>query len=160
MSRRAALRRWWGALVLRERRMLLAAAAALSAAVLWSVFLAPALKTLQVAPALFEKADAQLQSMQMLAAQAKVLQGRSPLGRAETLRALESSVQQRLGANAQLNVAGDRITVTFKEIAPDVLAQWLSQARLTARAVVVQASLGRSAEAWGGSVVFNLPLPQ
>ena len=51
MSQRAALRRWWGALALRERRMLLAAAAALSAAVLWSVFLAPALKTLQVAPA-------------------------------------------------------------------------------------------------------------
>jgi general secretion pathway protein M len=42
-------------------------------------------------------------------------------------------------------------------VAPDALAQWLTQARLNARAVPAEAKLaGNGAGSWDGIVVLNL----
>ena len=100
--------------------------------------------------------DAQLESMRRLAAQAKSLQSRPAVTREAALRTLEASLQQRLGASAQLNVVGERVTVTFKGAAPEALAQWLSQVRLNARALATQARLTRNAGGWDGSLVLDL----
>lgn len=132
-------------------------AALLSIALVWIFGVAPALKIVRAAPAQLEALDAQLQSITKLAAQAKGLQGRPSLARNDALRALESSLQQRFGANAQLNVSGQRATVTLKGAAPDVLVQWLNQARVGARAIAVQANLTRGTSGWDGSIVFDLP---
>ena len=151
------LRQYWDGLALRERRMLMAAAAAVFAGLLWALAIAPALKTSMSAPAQLTALDAQLQSMRKLAAQAKGLQSRPAMKRDDALRALESSLQQRLGASAQLTVTGERVTVVMKGAAPDDLAQWLSQARVTSRVVATQARLTRGPNGWDGTLVLDLP---
>lgn len=159
MNRLQVLRQTWDRLASRERRMVALAVAALLAALVWMLGLAPALKIVRAAPAQLETLDLQLQSMHSLAAQAKALQNRPSVTRDDALRALESSVQQRFGASAQLSVSGDRVSVTLRGAAPEVLAQWLSQARVSARAVATQASLIRGTSGWDGTVVLDLPPP-
>ncbi len=157
------MKRWrdwrgvWHGLAARERRLVAAAAMVLALALLWLVGVSPALRTLRTAPAQLDALDRQLQSMQDLAAQARGLQGRPPLTRDDAVRAFEAAVQQRLGAGAQVSVNGDRVTVTLKAASPDLLAQWLGQARLGARAVAAQARLTRGAGGWDGTIVFDLP---
>ena len=147
----------WDGMALRERRMLAGAGVVVVLAVLWLVGVAPAIKTLVAAPAQIATLDAQLQAMQKLAAQAKTLQSRPAVTREEALRTLESSLQQRLGSSAQLNVVGERVNVVLKGAAPDVLAQWLGQARVASRAVATQARLTRGAAGWDGTLVLELP---
>ena len=157
MTRLGDLRRAWDKLPLRERRLVALASALVLLALVWAVCIAPAVKTLAAAPAQLEKLDAQLQSMVKLAAQAKGLQNRPAVSRDDALRTLESSLQQRLGTSAQLSVAGERVSVVLKGAAPDALAQWLSQARVTSRAVATQARLTRGVGGWDGTLVFELP---
>ena len=147
----------WARLALRERRMVAWAAGLVLVALVWILGVAPALKTLRAAPAQHEILDAQLQSMRKLAAQAKGLQSRPAVTRADALRTLQASLQQRLGASAQFNVAGDRVTVTLKNAAPDALAQCLAQARVNARVAPTQSRLTRVADGWDGTVVLELP---
>ena len=157
MNRLRDLRRAWDKLPLRERRLAALAAAVVVLGLVWALAIAPALKTLAAAPAQLEKLDAQWLSMVKLAAQAKGLQNRPSVARDDALRTLESSLQQRLGTSAQLSVSGGRVSVILKGAAPDVLAQWLSQARVTSRVVATQAKLTRGASGWDGSLVLELP---
>src|SRR4051812_14708177 len=136
MSNRAALLRTrWQALAPREK-MLVGGAAALIAAVLaWLLAIGPALSTLRTAEAQHRELDAQLQRMRSLQTQAQGLQSQPKLGSEEAVRMLEVSVRQRLGTSARLAVAGERATVTLSGAPPDALAEWLTQARVNARAL-------------------------
>ncbi|MFM9901014.1 MAG: type II secretion system protein GspM [Polaromonas sp.] len=171
----------WAALAPREQTLVSGAAAVVLLAVLWWVAMAPALKTLQNAEAQRRTLDAQLQTMQSLQVQAQALQSQPGVNHSDALRALESSVKQGLGATAQLNVVGDRATVTLRGTSADALAQWLAQARVNARALPSEARLTRTAAApvpaaapgaaaavstavaddavplWSGSLVLSLP---
>lgn len=158
---------YWRGLSTRERTGMTAAAATVGAALLWWLALAPALQTLRSAPAQASRLEAQLQSMRALQAQAQALQAQPKLGRDEALRALEASVKQRLGNTAQLSVQGDRASLLLKGTTADALAQWLSQARVNARATPVEARLQRSpvaagaagapSPAWDGTLLLALP---
>jgi general secretion pathway protein M len=173
---------WWPELEPREQRLIGAAAALMLLALLWWVALAPALRTLSAAPAEHARLDAQLQQMTTLQTQAKALQAQPRASRDDAVRALESSVRQSLGPNAQLQPAasGDGITVAVRTVPADTLAQWLAQARSNARAVPREAHLARSAQSapaatggaapaagarnterpavrWDGTLVMGLP---
>ena len=140
----------------REQRMLTGALALVALALLWWVGIAPALASLRAAEQQRPVLEAQLQHMQRLQAQAQTLQAQPPVAPADARRLLEASVKP-LGATAQVSVAGDRATVTFKGASADALAQWLAQVRLTARAVPGEARLTRSAPGtWDGTLVLNL----
>jgi general secretion pathway protein M len=103
--------------------------------------------------------DAQLQHMLGLQAQAKRVQAQPRLAPDEARRLLEASVKP-LGATAQLVVAGERATLTFKAMPADTLLQWLTQARLNAHAVPSQAHWVRSAPGlWDGTLVLSLAAP-
>lgn len=176
LSRREALQAHWTALAPREQRMVALAVALVLLALLWWVALAPALRTLATAPAEHARLDAQLQQMRTLQAQATTLQAQPRLQRDEALRALEGSVRQGLGANAQFAGAGDGANVAMRGAPADALAQWLAQARANARAVPREAHLTRSQTAaappskgsdkatdeaarvrWDGTLVMALP---
>lgn len=164
MMNRQAVRRFWDQLAPREKSMVLAASALVAVALLWWVLLAPALQTLRSAEQQHAELDTQLQKMRSLQTEAQALQASPKISYDDALRALESSVRQRLGAGAQLSVAGDRATVTLKGISAEALAQWLSQARINARALPAEARLTRStaagpgaAAAWDGTLVLSLP---
>ena len=143
----------WDALVGRERLLLLLAATVVVAAALWWLALAPALATLRAADAQHRQLDAQLQQMQSLQAQATALQAQPRLGFDDAQRALDALLKQRLGASAQMSVVGDRASVTLKGANADALAQWLTQARINARAVPSEVRLVRSAVSGSGSTV-------
>lgn len=158
----SALQARWRLLAHREQRLLLAALALVVLALLWALALAPALATLKAAQQQRVLLDAQWQQMQRLQAQAKVLQAQPPLSFADARRLLEASVKP-LGATAQLAITGERVTISFKGITADALAQWLAQVRLNARAVPSEARLLRAAAlagaapgGWNGTLVLSL----
>ncbi len=158
----APLRARWMQLNSRERTLVFAALSVVGVALLWWIGISPALGTLRQADAQQRGLAAQVQKMQSLQVQAQGIQSQPKINRDEALRALESSVKG-LGPTAQLNVAGDRATVTLRNTAADALARWLSQARVNARAIPSEARLIRSAAspgspaAWDGTVVLSLP---
>ena len=165
----------WDALAGRERLFLLLAATVVAAAALWWLALAPALVTLRAADAQHRQLDAQLQQMRSLQAQATALQSQPKLGGDDAQRTLDALLKQKLGASAQMSVAGDRASITLKGANADALAQWLTQARINARAVPSEVRLVRSAMSgsgsaapgaaasgagnavWDGTLVLNLP---
>lgn len=176
MTSHHALGARWAQLAERERRMVLVAITLVGAAMLWWLGLAPALSSLRGAEARHRQLDAQLQQMQTLQAQAKTLQAQPRLSHEEAVRALEASVKQGLGPGARLQIAGERATVTLKGVGADALAQWLTQARVNARAAPSEARLVRSASVgaptppgisptststnaatWDGTLVLSLP---
>ena len=160
----------WDALAGRERVLLLLAATGVVAAALWWLALAPALATLRAADAQHRQLDAQLQQMRSLQTQATALQSQPRLGGEDAQRTLDALLKQRLGASAQMSVIGDRASITLKSANADALAQWLTQARINARAVPSEARLVRSTVSgpasavsgtdnavWDGTLVLNLP---
>ena len=151
----------WTQLAAREKNLVRLALGLVLATLLWLLILAPALTTLRTADAQAKVLDAKLQRMQTLQAQAQSLQKQPPLGFDDALRALTAATKQTLGTSAQLNVAGDRASVTLKGASADALAQWLVQARVNARSVPLEARLVRGAATgaaiWNGVLVMGLP---
>jgi general secretion pathway protein M len=57
-----------------------------------------------------------------------------------------------------MQAGGERVTVTLLGTAADALAEWLTQARVNARALPSEARLVRNASGlWEGTVVLTLP---
>ena len=150
----------WQTFDAREKTLVSVAGVVVACALVWWVGIAPALNVLKTAKTQSFALSAQLQQMQGLAAQAKQLQAQPKIKSVDAARALEALVRQRLGAAAQLSVAGGQATLTLTGASPDALAQFLSQARATANATPSQARLRRSAtnpQAWDGTLVLSLP---
>ncbi len=155
------LRATWSGLAARERLLVGCALALVAGALLWWLALAPALATLRNAPAQHAELDVQLQRMQQLSAQAQAMQALPRTKGDESLKALDASVKQSLGATGQLSVVGERATVTLKGASAQALAQWLGQARANARALPLEARLAQNATrtGWDGTVLLALPAP-
>jgi general secretion pathway protein M len=148
---------FWRQLKLSERRLILTATWLIVTALLWWLAIAPALKTLKEAPAQHRALDTQLQNMRTLSAEAKNLQSQPKLGLDDAQKALQSTVTQRFGATAQLNLTGERASLTLKNASAQELALWLTQARVNARALPSEAKLNRHGDFWDGTMVLTLP---
>lgn len=148
---------YWRQLKLNERRLILVAFWVILAALLWLFAISPAFKTIKAAPEQHRELDVKLQNMRTLAIEAKALQSQPKLSLDDAQKALQSTVTQRFGSTAQLNLAGERATLTLKNANPQELAQWLTQARVNARALPAEAKLNRNGEGWDGTLVLNLP---
>lgn len=154
----ALLKARWEGLRPREQAMVAAAAAVVAVALVWLLALGPALSTLRGAEEQRRALDSQLQHMRALQSQAQALQSQPKLGHDEALRLLEQSVRERLGATARMVIVGERVNITLTGTAPDALAQWLTQARVNARALPGEARLYRnSGGLWEGTLVLTLP---
>jgi general secretion pathway protein M len=151
----------WAALGARERRGLLLAFALIATALLWQFFIAPTLVTLRTADAQARALDTQLQHMLALQKQAKALQTQPALGFDDALRALTQATQLTLGTTAEISVTADRAKITLKGAGADNLARWLSQARLNARSLPIDARLTSTVTptgtVWSGVLVMGLP---
>ena len=151
----------WAAASAKERRLLGTALAVTLLALLWWTGLSPALSTLRGATEQHRALDAQLQNLRALAAETGNLQAMPSMKAADSLRTVEQLVRQDLGSRGQLATAGDRVTVTFKDLPADTLVRWLVQTRKTARAKPVEMHLALNAPrtTWDGSVILLLPPP-
>lgn len=145
----------WQGLAPRERRLVSLAAGVVGLALLWGVAVQPAWRTLARAPAEIDRLDAQLQAMQALAGEAQALRETPPVPAAQAQAALQAATA-RLGEQAQLAPAGDRVVVRFNGVAPSALREWLSEARVGARARPVAVALQRAGEGFSGSVELVL----
>jgi general secretion pathway protein M len=158
MNQASLLRVRWEALAPREKTWIGGAAIAVVLALVWLALVGPALATLRSAPQQHRVLDAQLQRVRGLQLQAQSLQSQPKLNHDEAVRQLESSVKDRLGGSARVVAAGDRATVTLSSASPLALAQWLTQARVDARALPNEAHLHRNAGGlWEGTLVLTLP---
>lgn len=158
MNAASILKARWAGLGPREKVWVAAAGTVVAAVLVWMIALAPALSTLRGAEEQHRTLDAQLQHMRSLQAQAQALQSQPKQSHDEALRMLEQSVRERLGTTGRSLVAGDRVTITLAGAAPNALAQWLTQARVNARALPSEAHLYRnSGGLWEGTLVLTLP---
>jgi general secretion pathway protein M len=148
---------YWRQLKMNERRLILVAFWVVLAALLWLFAIAPALKTIKDAPDQHRALDTKLQNMRTMAIEAKILQTQPKLAFDDAQKALQSAVTQRFGSAAQLNLAGERATLTLKNANPQELALWLTQARVNARALPGEAKLSKNGDGWDGTLVLNLP---
>lgn len=148
----------WAALAPRERVLVAAAASVLGLALLWWVALAPAIATLRGAEAAHRTLDAQLERVRRLQAQAQAMQAQPRQNPEEAMRQMEQAIRQQLGSAGRYSIAGDRVTLTLTGVPSPVLAQWLAQVRVNARAVPAEARLNRNAAGtWDGTLVLTLP---
>ena len=152
-----ALTAGWRCLSPREQHGLKAAGLLLLAALVWLLLLAPAWR-------LWRQHDAQLaQGMQerhlmvQLQTQAQALQKLTPLSRDEALRAVQALTRNAL-PTAQIAAHSERVSVSFKAVAPAVLASWLQDLRENAQVRVIEAQWQRTPQGtWEGALVLQLP---
>jgi general secretion pathway protein M len=160
-SRLEPLQKHWSALGSREKSAIWLAVLLVLATFFWQLLLGPALTTLRTADLQARTLDTQIQQMLALQKQAQALQAQPALGLEEAVRTLTESTRQTLGASAELTVVGDRAKVTLKAASADSLARWLTQARLNARSLPVEARLtnqsGANGVTWSGTLFMGLP---
>jgi general secretion pathway protein M len=165
---RAALSQAWQQRTSRERQLMLVAAWVLAATTLWSLAIAPALRTWQEAPTRQAALDATSKQMQQLQAQAQAFKKPQAVTRAEALRWLEENIPTQLGTETRWQLQGERLSVQLSGTSPEQLASWLKQARERAQALPVQAQLQQANPAskpdaseqavrWSGSLLLSLP---
>lgn len=141
----------WAALAERERRLVAVAAVVVGVALLWSVALGPAIRTLREAPAQRQALQTQLLQMQKLAAESKELRGLPAIAPSQATQALQAATT-RLGDKAKLTPQGERSVLTLNGVPSDALRAWLAEARSGARARPVDAQLSRGAEGLSGTI--------
>lgn len=155
------IRARWEGLARREKTLVAATVAVVAAVLVWLIALGPALGVLRSADEQHRTLDAQLQHMRGLQQEAQVFQSQPKQGRDEAVRRLELSVRQRLGTTARMTVTGERASITLTGTPADALAQWITQARVDARALPSEARLSRNtAGLWEGTLVLSLPPPR
>lgn len=151
-----ALQQRWTSLKPREQTGLRLAATVIGLALLWSLLLGPALRTLQGAPAQHARLDAQMQRMLSLRQHAEALRSASqPAPDAAWRDALKSSVS--LLGSAQIDEKGNAITVVLTDSSPQALARWLSELSQW-QLQVAQARLQQDAQGlWQGQLTLQHP---
>jgi general secretion pathway protein M len=137
----------------REKRLLLAAAAVVVVALVY-LAIAPAVRTLKATPAQLAALETQLQTMQRLADEAQALRGKPAVPMEQGRVALQASAT-RLGDKARMSLQGERAVLTLTGLPADQLTSWLAEARINARARVVESQLQRTPDGgYAGTVVL------
>ena len=142
---------WWQGRAPRERQALVAVVAVVALFAVWSLFIAPALRTLREAPAQLDRLDAQFQQMQRAAAESTALRSVAPVSNAQAVLALKAA-SDRLGDRGRLTLQGDRASLALTGVDTESLRAWLQEARSGARARPVEAQLQRGPQGYSGSL--------
>jgi len=145
----------WAALPQRERRLVLLAGGVVGMFLLWTAALQPAWRTVRDAPARIDALDAQLQTMQRLAAEAKELRAAPAVSTTQSGAALKAA-SDRLGEQGRLVLQGERAVLTLNGASTEQLRGWLAEARSGARARPVEATLTRGPNGYSGTIVVAI----
>ena len=139
----------------RERQMVVVIGGLLAFLIVWLVFVRPAWKTLDDAPALRAQADAQLLQMQAISTEAKQLRALPPVPQSVAEQVLKSATEG-LGGKAKLSVQGNQAILSVTGINGEDLRKWLIQARGGARARPIEATLTRAGDGYNGTLVVAI----
>ena len=150
-----AARAWWQTLAARERRLFMGGLAVLALYLTWAVAVQPAWRTLDAASAERDALEAQWQTMQRLAEEARQLRAATPVSQPQAVAALQAATA-RLGSAGRLALQGDRAVLTLTGVGTGALRDWLAEARSGARARPVEATLSRAAQGYSGTLVVAI----
>ena len=139
----------------RERQMVVLIGLLLGFLALWLVFVRPAWRTLDDAPALRAQADAELLQMQSIANEAKQLRALPPVPQSVAEQVLKAATDE-LGGKGKLSVQNDRAVLSLNGATGEDIRKWLMQARGGARARPIEASLTRTGDGYNGTLVVAL----
>lgn len=154
-SARDQARARWQQLAPRERVLAGGAALLIGLALVWTVAVQPAWRSLRETPAQLDAVELQLQHMQRLANESRELRTLPPVRASQAEAALRGATE-RLGANAKLAIVGDRATLTLSGVSGESLVAWLGEVRSAARARPDEAKLSRGPTGYSGTVVLTL----
>ena len=143
----------------RERQMVVLIGGALAFLIVWLIFVRPAWKTLDDAPALRAQADAQLLQMQAIANEAKQLRALPPVPQSVAEQVLKAATDD-LGGKGKLSVQNDRAILSVTGANGEDLRKWLIQARGGVRARPIEATLTRAGDGYNGTLVVAIGSPQ
>jgi general secretion pathway protein M len=157
----ALLQARWNALGAREQRALRLAGYAIAALLVWSIALAPALRSLGSAEAQNTQLANATERMPALQARAKALQARPLVSHQEGLAALRAATAP-MGKAATTQVLGEQATLTLKQArAQDVAALLAPEAGSLSSPTEVHLQRDASSDPrWSGTLVFHLPAPK
>ena len=152
----------WQALGARERLAVRVAMLVVGLALIWSVAVAPALRTLATIGVRQAVAEADLAQAKQLQQLAQTLATKPRMSTRDSAKALQLSVEKAFGSKAQWSLSGDRATVTLKSVDPKELADWLAMVRLNAHTTPAELQLSRSLASttnpvWSGRIVVTVP---
>jgi len=143
----------------RERQMVIVIGGALAFLLVWMIFVRPAWKTLDDAPALRATADAQLLQMQAISNEAKQLRALPPVPQSVAEQVLKAATDE-LGGKAKLSVQNDRAILSLTGANGEDIRKWLIQARGGARARPIEATLTRAGDGYNGTLVVAIGTAQ
>ncbi len=159
------LRSRWQALSAREQGLVGAAVVVLCLFAVWSLAFKPALSVLRSAPQQRQQAQATLDRLQGLAAEAAGLRAGAAVAGAtqDAVRTMESGVDDAtrellvamLGDSARLDAQGRFISVTFDGVSGEQVRQALQTLRSRLRAQLIEAELAPSQEGIRGRLRFE-----
>lgn len=148
-------RQAWTRLARREQLALMLMGGLALALLLWSLGLAPALRTWREVPAQREALESQWLQMQRVAAEARELKALPPVSAEQSSQALRAATE-RLGSKGKLSLVGDRATLVLTGATPEQLTDWLAEARSGARARPIELQLSHTGAGLQGQVVVGL----
>ena len=124
--------------------------------VVWQWAVLPALQVLQSSGAQRARLAQQTAQMQALQQQAQQLRQQNRISPEQAAQSLQQ-MAQALGGQVKFNRQGERVTLDFKALSPQALAELLTQARSQALAKVQEAHTQFKPAGWEGQLVFALP---
>ena len=145
----------WSTLTPRDRRIARIGAVVVGLVVAWALAVQPALRTLRDTPPQIERLDAELQQMQLLAAESKTLRAAAPIPQAQAAAALQAAAA-RLGDRVRVVQQGERVTLNLSGVDGAALRTLLAEARASARARPIEAQLVRNPRGYDGTLVLSL----
>lgn len=165
------IQNWWQSRAGHEKSTAVVTLSILFLYLFWRLCLASAVGIASTASSEQALLDSQLQKMQSLQSQVQLIQMRPKMGTEQATLALEALTKQHFGPAAQMQLAGDQVTVVFKNVPSNAVSQWLVQTRVKANVLPNEAHLQRNGAlpiatnavtsapagaAWDGVVVLNL----
>ena len=127
--------------------------------VAWLIFVRPAWRTLDEAPAQRAQVDAELLQLQAIANEARLLRALPPVSQSVAEQVLKAATDD-LGGKAKLSVQQDRAVLSVTGASGEDLRKWLLQARGGARARPVEAALQRVGEGYNGTLTVAIGTQQ
>jgi general secretion pathway protein M len=140
----------------REQQAIHLALGFVAVVVLWQIAVAPAWQVWRDSQTQLDTLAQQHADMLVLQQQAKQMQVQTRISTEPSAQALQS-LCAGLGEKVKCSRQALRMTVDFKGLGPQALAQVWAQARSQAQAVVLETHLQRQGELWNGQWVWALP---
>jgi general secretion pathway protein M len=153
------LQQYWQNATPREHLLIALMAAIICSALVFALLIQPAWRTVQAAPATLTRLDGQVLTMRAQAASLRAGATTPALSAAPASATMATADKALAGADATVSETrgADGVTVTFKGVDSNKLAQWLAQPAVQQRLLQINLTRDPAGGRAGGSVLLRAP---